>query len=209
MQDLIKDIKPSLPYRKAVLKMHYLDIDQFAISEGSHQGHSPYAFEKITLWLRYQHGMSINDIIDYLAKFDSKSGLIKIHKNSWVRWSTPQQKGQSSNMLYETWVPVKEAINSLLSSHKRQISDFTNEPTYTPEFTRKIRETLQLDHDEFAEILGLASAENASLLENTDPRENKRGMGYEDWAGLLDKLRLAQQLKAKMEANPVQILSID
>lgn len=210
MQKLINPIESDVYHRKAVLKMYDAQLIS-VIDDISRRyiGHSPYALEKITVWLRYHHHMTINDIVRYLSSDKHDFVPLKLHRNSWVRWSTPNKKGQTTNMHYETWVLLERAVNPLLLEYDRSVADFTYEPTYTPAAMKALREALRLSHDDFSMVVGLASSETVFELEREDISINSRGIGFEDWANILHKLKQAQLLKKELQASPVQLLRAD
>lgn len=204
MQKLLQDIKPDTGYRKAVSEMRAIDIYSFIAKEKMGDGHSPYAFERIALWLKYQRSMSVSDVIKYLSDFKEDSGKLKnVHQNSWFRWSTPSRSDQSNNIYYETWVPLRDAINALLASHGRSVSDFTHEPTYTPENIKTIRKALGLDHAKFARIVGFTSAKIAEQMEDVDPISNRRGAGFDDWKEIIHRIDQARIFKENITKIPV------
>lgn len=204
MQKLLHDIKPDIGYRKAVSEMRAIDIYSFLAREKMNNGHSPYAFERIALWLKYQRGMSVSDVVEHLSEFKDESGKLKnVHKNSWFRWSTPSRTDQSNNIYYETWVPLRDAINALLISRDRSIDDFTHEPTYTPENAKRIRKALGLDHNKFARIVGFTSGKIAEQMEDTDPTINRRGAGFDDWKEMIHRIDQARIFKENITKIPV------
>ncbi|MGP9666545.1 hypothetical protein [Psychrobacter sp. AOP31-A1-22] len=204
MQKLLHDIKPDIGYRKAVSEMRAIDIYSFIAREKMEKGHSPYAFERITLWLKYQRGISVTDIIKHLSEFNDESKkLKKVHKNSWFRWSTPSRTDQSNNIYHETWVPLRDAINALLASRSRSIDNFTHEPTYTPENIALIRQALGLDYNKFARIVGFTSGKIAKQMEDTDPTNNRRGAGFDDWKEIIRRIDQARIFKEKITKIPV------
>lgn len=204
MQKLLHDIKPDLNYRKAVSEMCALDIYSLIAREKMSNGHSPYAFERIALWLKYQRGMSVSDVVKHLSEFKDENGNRKaVHKNSWFRWSTPSRTDQSNNIYYETWLPLRSAIDALLVDHGRSVDDFTHEPTYTPQNIKLIREALGLDHNKFARIVGFTSGKIAAQMEDTDPINNKRGAGFDDWKEIIHRIDRARMFKEQITKIPV------
>ena len=184
MQKLLHDIKQDMSYRKSLSQMRVLDVQDFVSKENTDVGHSPYAFEKIALWLKYQCGMSVGDVVEYLSNFKDKSGkLKKVHKNSWFRWSSPSLATQSNNIYYDTWLPLRSATNALLARHGRDVDDFTQEPTYTPRNFVRLRVALGLDYNGFAKITGLTNGRIVRKMEIEDPSINRRGAGFDDCAG--------------------------
>lgn len=188
-------VKPTIKYKKAVAAMNDVNLEKVVADTNINYGHSPYAFERIALWLKFNEHMLINDIVEYLANGEGNKHQINIHKNSWIRWATPNHKYQSNNMYYDTWLMVRNALNSLLAKQNRSISDFTHVSTYSPENIAGLRKALGLNQADFAEILGLASPQVVEKIESKSIVVNKTGMGYEDWEIMLDRLEKALALK--------------
>lgn len=215
MQRLMrKVIKPTTKYRQAVVAIKDVSFDTLISEATKTYGHSPCAFERIGLYLKYNEkmvskikkkgeesyidqvkGMTVDGIVDFLAESGYKTPAVAIHRNSWIRWATPNHKYQSNNMYYETWVLVRDRMNELLAKTDRSIGDFTNKPTYSPENLRSLRENLGLDVNSMAEIIGVASGTVIEELENPDAAINTRGMGYGDWLMVLDRVKAALNLK--------------
>lgn len=219
MQRLMrKTIKPTTKYKAAVAAMNELGFDDLVAKATKVYGHSPYAFARIGLYLKYNEqmvsrikkkgvdifvdqvkGMTVDGIVEHLAKGSKNSPGVEIHRNSWIRWATPKHKYQSNNMYYKTWVLVRDLLNELLAKTNRSIQDFTNGPTYSPENLTALREATGLSTNEFAEIIGVANGSVIEELESTDVSVNKRGMGYDDWSMVLDRVHTALKLKSDLK----------
>lgn len=228
MQRLMrKVIKQTTKYNLAVAAMKEFDFDDLVAKSTKNYGHSPYAFERIGLYLKYNEqmvsrvkkkgvdiyvdqvkGMTVDGIVEHLAKGSKKAPGIKIHRNSWIRWATPKHKYQSNNMYYETWVPVRDSLNELLAKTNRSIADFTNGSTYSPENLGALRKGTGLSTSRFAEIIGVANGSVVEELESSDPSINTRGMGYEDWLMVLDRVHTALKLKLELKLDDHDLMGI-
>lgn len=216
MQRLMrKTIKPTAKYKQAVVAINDIAYDDLVTASSVSYGHSPHAFESTTLYLKYHEqmvakikkkgeeelvdqvkGMTVDGIVDYLAEGRNSKDGVEIHRNSWIRWSTPNHKYQSNNMYYQTWCLVRDSLNELLARTNRSIGDFTHAPTYSPENLTALREALGLEPNELAEIIGVAGGSVIEDLETLDPAENMRGMGYGDWLMVLERVKEALKLKS-------------
>lgn len=219
MQRLMrKEIKPTAKYKQAIIDMKEVAFDALVSEASKTYGHSPHAFGRIGLYLKYNEqmvskvkkkgedsyidqvkGMTVDGIVEFLAKDDNKTPSVEIHRNSWIRWATPNHKYQSNNMYHETWVMVRDSVNELLARTERSIKDFTHEPTYSPENLNNLREALGIDAGQLAEIIGVANSSVVEELENQDVEVNPRGMGYSDWLMVLDRVKAALALKKEYE----------